>query len=306
MAGELLITGARGFVGRHVVALARERGLAVAEAEGDLRDADHVEALVAGLRPAAVIHLASTWGRHPGDPWRATIDDVTMTGVIARAVARGAPDAPLLAAGSAAQYGMGIGRPLREDDPLAPVSAYGAAKTALERLVLAPPLANGVRVIWARGFNHVGPGQGANAPVADWATQVVAAERAGGGTVRAGRLDVVRDVLDVRDVAAAYLALVDAPAASGPVNVCSGRPLVLADLMGELCAAARAPVDVEQAPELIRAADPPFVVGDPARLTELTGWSPAISLAQSIRDVLDEHRRAPDPAATATIPGWTS
>ncbi|MEA2193991.1 MAG: GDP-4-dehydro-6-deoxy-D-mannose reductase, partial [Solirubrobacteraceae bacterium] len=164
-----------------------------------------------------------------------------------------------------------------------------------------PPLAGAARVIWARSFNHIGPGQGPSAPVADWAAQVVAAERAGGGTVRAGRLDVVRDVLDVRDVAAAYLALVLAPAASGPVNVCSGRPLALARLMDELCAAARVALDVEQAPELIRATDPPFVVGDPGRLAELTGWRPAISLAQSIRDVLDERRRCPDPAATATI-----
>ena len=301
MAAELLITGARGFVGRHVAALARERGLAVAEADGDLRDADRVQALVADLRPRAVVHLASTWGRRPGDAWRAAIDDVTMTCAVVRAVGRAAPDAAVLAAGSAAQYGMGTGRALREDDPLVAVSAYGAAKTALERLVLAPPLAGGVRVIWARSFNHVGPGQPPSAPVADWATQVVAAERAGGGAVRAGRLDVVRDVLDVRDVAAAYLALVLDPVASGPVNVCSGRAVVLADLMDELCAAARAAVDVQRAPELIRDTDPPFIVGDPARLTELTGWRPAISLAQSIRDVLDEQRRLPDPAATATI-----
>jgi GDP-4-dehydro-6-deoxy-D-mannose reductase len=301
VARELLITGARGFVGRHVAALARERGLPAVEAEGDLRDAAHVAALVADLRPRAVIHLASTWGRDPGDPWRAVIDDLTMTGAVVRAVARGASDAPLLAAGSAAQYGMGGEHSLREDERLVPISAYGTAKTALERLVLAPSLAGGVRVIWARSFNHVGPGQGRNAPVADWATQVVAAERAGGGTVRAGRLDVVRDFVDVRDIAAAYLALVLAPAASGPVNVCSGRPVRLADVMDLLCRAATAAIEVEQAPELIRATDPPVVVGDRTRLTALTGWTPAITLAQSIGDVLDEHRHASDPAATATI-----
>jgi nucleoside-diphosphate-sugar epimerase len=105
----------------------------------------------------------------------------------------------------------------------------------------------------------------------------------------------------VRDVAAAYLALALDPVASGPVNVCSGRAVVLADLMDELCAGARAAVEVQRAPELIRETDPPFIVGDPARLTALTGWRPAISLAQSIRDVLDEQRRLPDPAATATI-----
>jgi GDP-4-dehydro-6-deoxy-D-mannose reductase len=301
VAAELLITGARGFVGRHVLAAARARGLAVVAADGDLRDAEQVERLVADTAPAAVIHLAATWGRHARDPWRAAIDDVTMTGAVVRAVARRAPGAAVLAAGSAAQYGMGADRPLREDDPLAAVSPYGAAKTALERLVLAAPLAAGVRMIWARSFNHLGPGQGPSAPVADWAIQVAGAERAGGGTVRAGRLDVVRDLLDVRDVACAYLALVLAPAASGAVNVCSGRPVALAAVMDELRSAARAPVEVVQAPELIRATDPPFVVGDPGRLAGLTGWQPAISLAESVRDVLDEQRRSPHAAAPATI-----
>lgn len=306
MAGELLITGARGFVGRHVVALARERGLLVVEAEGDLRDADRVEALLAKTRPSAVIHLASTWRRQAADPWRATIDDLAMTGAVVRAVARAAPDAPVLTAGSAAQYGMGATHPLAESAPLVAVSAYGAAKTAIERLVLAAPLAGDVRVIWARSFNHVGPGQGLNAPVPDWAAQIAAAERAGGGSVRAGRLDVVRDLLDVRDAAAAYLALVLEPETRGPVNVCSGRPVALSDVMGLLRGAATVAIEVEHAPELMRATDPPFVVGDPARLMALTGWSPTIPLADSVRDVLAEHRRAIDPATTAAVSGGAS
>jgi GDP-4-dehydro-6-deoxy-D-mannose reductase len=276
-------------VGRHVAALAREQGLSVAEAEGDLRDHGRAEAVVADAAPAAVVHLASTWGRHGADPWIAAADDVAMTGAVLRAVARHAPDAPVLAAGSAAQYGMGLDRPLREDDPPAPVSAYGVAKTALEAMFLAEPLRAGVRAIWARSFNHVGPGQGPSAPVPDWAAQVAA-----GGRVRAGRLDVVRDLLDVRDVAAAYLALVRHPEAAGVFNVCSGNAIALSDVMAALTAAAGATVEVEQDPALVRAADPPVVVGDNGRLRDLTGWAPVITLDQSLRDVLSEHRSAHD------------
>ena len=117
--------------------------------------------------------------------------------------------------------------PLRESDPLAPLSRLRRGEMrARARLHASAALNGGVRVIWARAFNHVGPGQGPDAPVAQWARQVAEAELAGGGTLRTGALDVVRDFLDVRDVADAYLALVRSPA-EGAVNVCSGEPTPL-------------------------------------------------------------------------------
>jgi GDP-4-dehydro-6-deoxy-D-mannose reductase len=242
--------------------------------------------VVADARPTGVIHLAAATD---GGDWDRLADDVAMTGHLIEALADHAPGAPLLVPGSAAQYGMATPEPLAESSPLAPVSAYGARKCALETAVTAGALQRGVRVIWARGFNHLGPGQAPDAPVASWARQVAEAERSGGGTVHTGRLDRVRDFLDVRDVADAYLALLGSPAA-GPVNVCSGRHTTLGEIVELLRGRASAPVDFALDPMLERGTDPVHVVGDPAHLHSLVSWRPRYNLDQSVGDVLDDWR----------------
>jgi GDP-4-dehydro-6-deoxy-D-mannose reductase len=288
---DLLVTGTSGFVGRWVVERAGLAGLSVRAAEGDLRDPAVAERVVRDAAPSAVIHAAAAAGRRDEyGMWRCLADDIAMAGSLLRAVADHAPGAAVLMPGSAAQYGLGMDRPLREDDPTTPVSGYGAVKCVLEQAVLAKPLRAGVRVIWARSFNHVGPRQGLDAPLPQWARQIAAAERAHHGTLRAGRLDVVRDFLDVRDVSDAYIALVRAPDASGPVNVCSGEPTPLRTVVEMLLAEAKTEIVLVHDPALERRQDPPEVVGDPSRLRALTGWSPALSLADSIRDLLREWR----------------
>jgi GDP-4-dehydro-6-deoxy-D-mannose reductase len=297
---DLLVTGANGFVGRWVSDRAARAGLSVHGATGDLRDPAIAGRLVKDIGPAAVIHAAAA-PRQSGERsvWLSLADDIAMAGNVLRAVADHAPDAPVLIPGSAAQYGMGMDRALREDDPTVPVSAYGAAKCVLEQAVLTAPLRGGVRVIWARSFNHVGPGQGLDAPVAQWAHQIVDAERVGGGLLRTGRLDVIRDFLDVREVTDAYIALVRMPGAAGVVNVCSGVATPLSALAQAMIDAAHVPMSLTRDPGLERALDPPQVVGDPTRLRELTGWTPSIDVADSVRDLLAECRAAVGASVTA-------
>jgi GDP-4-dehydro-6-deoxy-D-mannose reductase len=297
---DLLVTGSTGFVGRWVSERAALAGLTVRAATGDLRDPKVAERVVRQAAPSAIIHAAAAAGR--GDEravWCSLADDIAMAGSLLRAVADHAPSAPVLIPGSAAQYGMGKDRPLCEDDRTLPVSAYGAAKCVLERAVLAEPLRGGTRVIWTRSFNHVGPRQGLDAPAAQWARQIAVAERAGGGVLRTGRLDVVRDFLDVRDVTDAYIALVRSPMASGVVNVCSGTATPLGVLAERLVGAADVQISLTRDPLLERSLDPSEVVGDPAKLRELTGWAPRIDLADSLRDLLAEWRATVDTSVPA-------
>ena len=296
-AGDLLLTGAAGFVGRHVLDRATAAGLRAHACDWDLRDAGETARRLAGLRPAAVVHLAAA--ARGGDAWQALADDVRMAGALIGGLADLGSTAPLLVAGSAAQYGLGGLQALHERDHTEPVSPYGCLKSALVRAVTAAPLRRGVRVLWTRSFNHVGPGQAQDAPVAQWVAQVAAAERAGAGELRTGRLDVVRDFLDVRDVADAYLALVASPAAAGIVNVCSGEPTALGAIAELLAEQARVPIALVRDPGLERAVDPPRVVGDPSRLRELTGWRPRVALAQSVGEMLAEARERLSAAAGA-------
>lgn len=292
MSRTVLVTGATGFVGAHVLARARARGLEAVAARGDLRDPEAARLSVAETRPAAVLHLASARGRAGDDVWSWLADDLLMAGNVLEAVRTFGPDAPVLVPGSAAQYGLVGPGALAETAPTVPVGAYGAAKSVLEAACTSTALRGGARVIWTRSFNHVGPGQGVEAPVPSWAKQIAEAETAGSGVLRTGQLEVVRDFLDVRDVADAYLELV-ASSAEGVINVCSGVGVRLRDVADAMVGLSGASIAVEQDPALERPVDPPHVVGDPSRLRELTGWTPSIDLERSLQDVLDEWRRRP-------------
>jgi GDP-4-dehydro-6-deoxy-D-mannose reductase len=289
VSNDLLVTGAGGFVGAWVMERAGQAGLRACAVIGDLCDPAVAERAVADCDPVAVIHAAAA--PREGSPWVSLGTDLMMAGNVVAAVAEHAPRAPVLIPGSAAQYGTGSREPLSEDDATVPVSPYGVAKCLLERAVLAEPLRRDVRVISARSFNLIGPRQKANAPAGQWARQIVAAEKAGGGVLSTGRLDVVRDFLDVRDVADAYIALVRAPEAAGVVNVCSGRAVPLRSLAEAMAAAATVPVTLSLDPELERHLDPSMVVGDPARLRALTAWTPRWDLGSSVSDMLEECRR---------------
>lgn len=284
----ILITGASGFVGAHVLARARARGLRTIACTGDLRDSEVVREILAEHRPGAIVHLASTRRRRPSSPWELLSEELRMLSNVLSAAAETGPGAPVLIPGSASQYGLAGPEPVTENAPVAPINDYGAVKCVLESAALGP-LAGDVRVIWARSFNLVGPGQGPDAPVPNWAQQVVEAERRGGGSLHTGNLEVVRDFLDVRDLGDAYLALLESDA-QGAVNVGSGRPVRLREVVEELLAEKTVEIVLETDDSLHRSQDPPFVVADIARLRKLTDWDPTIGLRQSLADVLAEWR----------------
>ena len=142
----------------------------------------------------------------------------------------------------------------------------------------------------ARAFNHIGPGQNERFVVASLAAQL--ARIAGGGPPQlfVGNLNAARDFLDVRDVVAAYVALARDGERGEVYNVCSGRAVTIRDVLRELIAIARVPVEVREDP---RACDPrrhPLSVGEPEKLRTRTGWAPQIPLVRSLRDVYAPRR----------------
>jgi GDP-4-dehydro-6-deoxy-D-mannose reductase len=124
-----------------------------------------------------------------------------------------------------------------------------------------------------------------------FAQQIAAIERGAAEPVlKVGNLEVVRDLSDVRDVAAAYAALLERGARGVAYNVGRGEGVRLSDLVRSLTALARVPVRVAVDPARVRAADVPYLVADIRRIRRDTGWSPAIPLERTLAEVLEGWR----------------
>jgi GDP-4-dehydro-6-deoxy-D-mannose reductase len=293
---RVLITGASGFVGRHVQRELRGRGhdvlsdSAVLEKGADLADDAVADALVRDGQPNAIIHLAARVEARQ-DAWHDVLRSNQLSTLrLLDGVRRHAPAAHVVVASSSAVYGP-VPRernPVRESEPLRPATMYGASKVAVEGIAWAFA-ATGLRVTIVRPFNTIGPGGDRRSALAHWTRQLVGMEtQAAGGVFRCGPLDTFRDLTDVRDVARAYAALLEAGAGSAVYNVCSSRAVEGKELLTMLFAAAGSQPMVESAPA--RPGDIEYQRGDHTALTGSTGWAPAIALEQTVRDVLREQR----------------
>jgi GDP-4-dehydro-6-deoxy-D-mannose reductase len=301
-----LVTGAGGFVGPWVVralerAEARVTGtggprhpeLGIAWIESDLRDPASLDAAVAAARPDLVVHLAGQSSAAASFEKRVETFEVNAAGTwrLLEALARHAPRARSLVITSAEIYGpQPEGSRTAEDAPLRPVSPYGLSKAAADAFAeLAAE--RGQDVIRARAFGHTGPGQDDRFFVPAMAKQIAAIERGDGERVlRVGNLEVTRDLADVRDVARAYVALLERGVAGRAYNVCRGSGVKLADVVRDLAARSRVPLRVEPDAARMRPSDVPWLVGDPGSIARDTGWRVEIPFERTLEDVLEHWR----------------
>jgi GDP-4-dehydro-6-deoxy-D-mannose reductase len=293
------VTGSSGFVGSHLVPYLRSRGddVVTIDRSGtpavDVTDAVEVRDVLRAARPDAVYHLAAL--SHVARSWDAPETVFRVNALGAMNVLRACADAGVervLVAGSADEYGA-VGPedlPLTEEAPIRPVTPYGSSKAAADILALQAFLGDGLGTLRVRAFNHTGPGQSTSMLVPGLAQRIADAERAAGSKVKVGRLDVVRDLSDVRDVVRAYRLLVEHGTPGEAYNVCSGRGVTVRDVAEVLLSMSDAPLELVVDPELVRPVDVPRLVGDPARLRAATGWEPAIPLDETLRDVLQAAR----------------
>jgi GDP-4-dehydro-6-deoxy-D-mannose reductase len=310
MQDTILVTGAAGFAGSHlldmlsaegahVVAWHRPNPTQVAMAGGtvpahvvsqpvDLLDADEVYRAIAELRPSAVYHCAGA--AHVGQSWESTTGtfavNVRGTHHLFEGLRRAGVRARVILPSSALVYAS-ADVALTENDPLMPRSPYALSKLAQE--MVGQHARNDVlHVTIARAFNHVGPRQNSYFAASGFARRIADIE-AGlwEDEIAVGNLNARRDLTDVRDTIRAYQLILENGQSGRAYNVCSGRAISIGDLLDMLLARARVPIRVRVDTVRYRPHDIPVLVGDYTRISTELGWQPRIPLERTLDDLLE-------------------
>ncbi len=260
--------------------------------EGDLLAVDFLEQIMRETRPQAIYHLAGQ--ASPGLSWeKPALTMAVNAGGTANVLVAAArlPEKPrLLIVTSAEIYGPIHAEtlPLTEETPPAPQHPYGVSKLAASQLVGLYWRRFGLPVIEARPFNHIGPRQALGFVVPDFASQFAAIKLGQKPPVLSvGNLAAQRDFTDVRDIVAAYIALMTNGQPGENYLICSGRSVSIQHLFDTLAELAGVEVNVERDPARLRPLDTPCLYGSFAKLERDTGWRPQIPLRQSLADALD-------------------
>lgn len=302
---KIVVTGAHGFVGRHlcgnlsvhghdVIGISRRSdmgGRPFAFPRLDLRAADlsnipEITALVKRTEPDAVIHAAGTAFVPAGrkDPAAMLENNAVVTARVLMALRDADFKGTFLFISSSDVYGNPAKLPIDENTEPSPETAYAAAKLCAENIGRIFFRDEGVRTIIARPFNHIGPGQRGEFVVPSFLKRIQEAAQSGCEEILTGDLEQGRDFTDVRDVVDAYRILVERGEAGGTYNICSGKPVMIREIL-ELAlrvteSRARHRVD----PALLRNEPRQARFGSAARL-EALGWKRHFTIEDSVRDM---------------------
>ncbi len=311
---RILITGAEGFVGRHlIVALsalpatpeiiagtygaiassllnARAVSLDVTDAEGTL-------GVIQAVQPTHVMHLASisVISRANRDVRKTWEVNTQGTLNVALAIKETAPTCRLLFCSSAQIYGGSFrsGKPLAEDAPLDPENIYASSKAAADILV-GQMAKDGLRAIRLRPFNHTGPGQPPTLAVASFASQIAAIERGDQKPVmKVGNLSMRREFLDVRDVVDAYVRAIqrfDNLPNGAVYNIASGDAIAIDAILGMLLSMSSKEIKVAQDPDRMRPNETPVMVGDAEAARRALECRPRRKVEATLKSILDYYR----------------
>ncbi len=305
---RILLTGARGFAGQHLLArlkkdmpdadilpLARSRKPSDRDSL-DICDANAVHHLIARYRPTVIVHLAalSSVGDSLKEP--ETVWDVNFDGTRNLARAAKALDAPVrfIFASSGEVYGESFNHgPCNETTSLAPRTPYARSKAAAEYF-LHDMADEKLEVISLRLFNHTGPNQDERFVVPAFAAQIVNIETGRQpNPIRVGNLEAQRDFTGIEDIIDAYLAVIasgaDTPGFTA-YNVGSGKPRSIQSILQKLTALARVPVSHEPDPARMRPSEIPVAEGSFSRFQTRYGWKAHRNFDSTLESVLDYFR----------------
>jgi nucleoside-diphosphate-sugar epimerase len=294
MTRDVLVSGASGFVGRFVVqALVRAgfdvTGIGTGDrphwlapetgwVRADLLRAETLEGLKRDWW--GVIHLAAISVPSAFTSADRAAQNVTMTLALLEHVRQ----ARFLLVSSALVYAASRSAH-REDDDLRASGLYGLSKVLCERA--AENYNDRLDIRIARPFNHIGPGMQPSLAVPSILRRITALKSAPGPLEMYGR-NSVRDFVDVRDVASAYISMLTPERLEhAHYNVCVGRACSIRQLAETVMQMAGVEAEIRFAEDDASGDDTSYLVGDSRRLRAETGWQPEFSLEQSVSAMLD-------------------
>lgn len=313
---RVLVTGVTGFAGSHLVDYLLPRGDCeifgilrwrsrteniehfrdrITLIECDLRDATSTMDTIDKVRPDWIFHLAAQ--SFVPTSWSAPSESLT-TNVLAQvnifeAVRRLGLNPRIQLACSSEEYGMVYPDevPIRETNPLRPLSPYAVSKVAQDMLGYQYWMSWKVDSVRTRGFNHEGPRRGPVFVASDFAKQIADIEKGRKKPVlHVGNLEAKRDFTDVRDMVRAYVLALEKCEPGEVYNICSGTAWTIQKTLDHLLGLSSAKITVEQDPARLRPSDVPILLGDNSKFVKATGWQPTIPFEQTLKDMLEYWR----------------
>lgn len=293
MAAKLLVTGMSGFVGQHIKRQMPDDWRLLDTQCVDLLAGESLDLCLAQDCPDAVIHLAGQTFVPESflDP-RHTLE-VNLLGTLnlLQALKRNGFSGTFLYVSSGDVYGQ-VGEhdlPVNERLLPCPRNPYAVSKVSAELLCMQWSYSEPWRIVVARPFNHIGPGQRADFVLPSMARQLVRIRKGlQASRLDVGDIDVTRDFLDVRDVISAYFHLLKWGRAGEIYNVCSGREQSVRELITGLAELAGVQVELVQDQARLRPSEQRRVVGCSQKLQKETGWKPSISIMETLQSVLSD------------------
>ena len=292
---RILLTGATGFIGRQCIPLLLSQGYEVHAVssrraarddppvlwhQADLLDPPQASRLVSEVRPSHLLHLA--WYTVPGHYWTSGENLRWVQASLGLLQAFGENGGQrVVMAGTCAEYDWQHGICSESVTPLSPTTLYGTCKHSLQLMLTAFSRETTLSAAWGRIFFVFGPHEAPDRLVAYVIQSLLQKTPA-----RCSHGDQVRDFLYVQDVANAFVSLVES-AVSGPVNIASGRPTVLRDVIGKIGELLHRPDLIQLGTLPAREDEPALLVADVGRLTKEVGWAPQYDLTSGLERTIE-------------------
>lgn len=307
----VLVTGGAGFIGsalcarllaadRQVVAydnLSRGRREllppAVALIEGDIRDGARLRAAIADARPDALVHLAAMHFipdciARPQETMEVNVEGTRRV----LDSCRQASIRSVVFASSGAVYEPSDEPCVEEHTALRPLEVYGESKLAAEDLARAFQQDTGTPTSVLRFFNAIGRNE-TNPHVIPHIFESLQSS----DVIRLGNMAPRRDYIDTRDLADAMLAVLDAAHGFSIFNLGTGAACSVSEIVDLIGSILGRPITVVSEPARMRATERMLLVADIGRIHRATGWTPRISLKESLKDLVHAYGLQSQPSS---------